>query len=284
MIWGWLCALAAAGCYGVASVGQAVGVRALSRAPRGATLQHRAWAGRWYAVGLALDGIGFVAAVVALQALPLFVVQAAVAASVGVTALVARIALGVELGRVQVIALAGLATGLVVLSASAPTQSVQPVSSQIEWILVAFAVPLAVVAAAVWWRAARSECAAVALAVCAGLSFAGVGIASRVVVVATPWWSTVATPPIWAIAAYGLVSTLVFASALARGSVTVVTAVSLSVETVVPTVVGLVVLGDRIRPGFEVPVGCGLLIVIISCMGLAGRAHPEVAEEAINIG
>ena len=44
-----------------------------------------------YLAGLALDGLGFVGNVVALRQLPLFLVEAIVAGSVGVTAVIAAL-------------------------------------------------------------------------------------------------------------------------------------------------------------------------------------------------
>ena len=83
---GLLGAFAAAVLYGAATVLQAAGVRSLRLVPAGAPLPARLWAGRLYAVGLALDGLGFLASIAALRTLPLFVVQSAIASSVAVTA------------------------------------------------------------------------------------------------------------------------------------------------------------------------------------------------------
>ena len=64
-----------------------------------------------YVAGLALDAAGFAATVVALRVLPLFVVESAVASSVGVTALVAARWLGARLLRPERIALVVLGVG-----------------------------------------------------------------------------------------------------------------------------------------------------------------------------
>ena len=80
-------ALAAALCYGVASVLQAV---AAARTSSGAAVDPRLL-GRLltqgpYLAGLGLDGVGFAASLLALRSLPLFLVESAVASSIGVTA------------------------------------------------------------------------------------------------------------------------------------------------------------------------------------------------------
>ena len=99
MLTGLLGAFAAAILYGAATVLQAAGVRSLRLVPAGASLPARLWAGRLYAVGLALDGLGFLASIAALRTLPLFVVQSAIASSVAVTALLAVAFLGARLER-----------------------------------------------------------------------------------------------------------------------------------------------------------------------------------------
>ena len=52
-----------------------------------------------YVAGLGLDAVGFVASLVALRSLPLFLVQAVIASSVGVTAVLAWRFLAVRLDR-----------------------------------------------------------------------------------------------------------------------------------------------------------------------------------------
>src|SRR5437588_8223835 len=75
-----------------------------------------------YVGGLALDAVGFIAALVALRTLPLFVVQAGVAGSVGVTALTAVRVFGFRLRTPDKIALVALILGLGLLCASARGQ------------------------------------------------------------------------------------------------------------------------------------------------------------------
>jgi hypothetical protein len=124
---GLLGALLAALAYGAATVLQAVGVRRAAALPPGTPWRGRGRAGRPYAVGLALDGIGFLASVAALRTLPPFLVESAVASSVAVTAVLSVVVLGVRLGAAEVVALlvvvAGL-TGLALTAAAGP--AVQP--------------------------------------------------------------------------------------------------------------------------------------------------------------
>src|SRR3954467_3221536 len=95
---GLVAALASAVAFGVASVLQAVGSRRIATAAPGARLRLRLLRSLPDPAGLARDAAGFAAMVVALRSLPLFVVESAIASSVGVTALVAVRWLGARLG------------------------------------------------------------------------------------------------------------------------------------------------------------------------------------------
>src|SRR3954447_18146481 len=122
MGWSLLGAMLAAVCFGVASVLQAVGARAASRAGTGAVdpgLVVRLL-GQWpFLLGLGLDLVGFLAELAALRQLPLFVVQAAVAASLAVTAVVAAWVMHSRLRGREWAAVAVLCGGLALLGLSA---------------------------------------------------------------------------------------------------------------------------------------------------------------------
>jgi hypothetical protein len=261
-------AFLAAVLYGVASVVQAVGARRLVAVPGTAPVLARVLAGRWYAVGLILDGLGFLASLAALRTLPLFVAQTIVGASVGVTAVVAFAFLGARLSSVQVLALLCLAAGLVALGISAPVESRRHLSRAGLWLLVAALVALTVLA--VRARRARSGQGFLGLAVAAGLGFAGVAVSARVLPLPHPLWKTVREAPLWTLAGYGVQSTVCYGAALARGPVTVVTALALAVETILPGSIGLAFLGDRVRPGFGVVALAGFVLALGGCLGLAG--------------
>src|SRR4051812_7048730 len=100
MITGLLAALVSAVCYGVASVLQAVAARSAPRTdgvdPR---LLLRLLGRPAFLGGLVLDVVGFAAQFVALRTAPVFLVQAALAAALAVTAIVAVPVLGVRLAR-----------------------------------------------------------------------------------------------------------------------------------------------------------------------------------------
>lgn len=268
-----LAAVVTSATYGVATVLQAVGSRRIAVAPVDARLLLRLMRSVPYLAGLALDGVGFVASVVALRSLPLFVVQSAVASSIGVTALTARLWLATRLGAGEWAALAVMGAGLVLLAASAEAEGARPLSLVGQWLVLALTVLVAGLSAVVA-RAAAGR-AAGALAVAAGLGFSGVGIAARALDLASPWWPVLRQPLLWSLAIGGVVAMTCYAAALQRGVVTVVAGITLAVETIVPAVVGYAVLGDRARPGFAGVAVAGLVLTLGAAVALARHADPE---------
>ena len=236
MTWALLAALVTAVTYGLAAVLQSIGSRRLALAPVDARLLLRLTRSAPYLAGLALDAVGFAATVLALRVLPLFLVQAAVASSVAVTALGARIWLGARLGRSDRAGLAVLGSGLGLLAVSAQAEGAAPLPTPGQWAVLAASVGVAGLAA----LAARAPAArsGVALAACAGLGFSGVGVAARAIDLGPPWWHVLGGPLLWALGVAGLVAMTCYAAALQRGAVTVVAAVTFAVETVLPAVVG----------------------------------------------
>jgi drug/metabolite transporter (DMT)-like permease len=262
-----LCAVA----YGLATVLQAVATRRVPTAegfdPR---LLVRLAGSLPYLGGLALDAIGFAASVLALRTLPLFLVQAAVASSVGVTAIAARVWLQVGLGRREVAALWFLGLGLLLLAVSARAEQAAAVAVPGQWALAAGVLPLAGLVA--WAGLWRRERAGLGLAAGAGLGFVGVGIAARVLTIPQPGWHLLASPVAWALVGYAAVALYCYAAALQRARVTVVAAVTFSVETVVPALIGLEFLGDRPRAGFTLVALAGFAATVGGALALAGLA------------
>ena len=275
MLIAWVCDAGATVGYGVGTVLQAVGAR---RAKTSSYLDVRLF-GRLarqvpYVGGLVLDGAAFIAALVALRSLPLFVVQAAVAASVGVTALVMVRVFGFRLTRTDVFALFGLALGLALLAASARVGAGSHLNDTGGWLLLAGVVVVAV-GGVVAARLHNDTRAALGLAACAGLGFAGTAIGERAVHVPSPIWHVVFEPVAIALVLYGACGMLMFASALQRGAVTATAAVMFAVETVVPAFVGIAVLGDRTRPHLAPLAVVGFLLALGASVSLARYTEPE---------
>jgi drug/metabolite transporter (DMT)-like permease len=245
-----VCALVANVSYGLGTVLQSAGARRASTAAHlDVMLFARLSRQPSYVAGLGLDAIGFVASLIALRTLPLFAVQAAIAGSIGVTAIAAVFVFGLRLRRSDTIALVVLMTGLGLLAVSAGSERPAHLSRLGEWAMVA-GVGVVVLAGAMAARL-RGAAGGVGLAICAGLGFTGTAIAARTMHFPAVGWHVVFEPLLFALVGYGTCGMLMFASALQRGSVTATSAVTFAVETIVPSVVGLTALGDHTRPHFQ---------------------------------
>jgi hypothetical protein len=267
-----LAAAAAALCYGIGSVLQAVAARRAAPVGFDVRLLTRVATQLPYVAGLGLDLAGFLFAIVALHSLPLFLVQSVVAGSIGVTAVAAVAVLGARLKRVEVVALGLVAVGLVLLAVSARPGRAHPMPDPAQWLVLAL-LPLFAWGAAA--AATRSSAAAgVALAGAAGAGFGAVGVAARGLVLPHPWWHAVTTPAVWTIVGFGLLALLSFAAALQRATVTAAAAVMSAVETVLPSAVGLTVLHDGTRGGIgAAAAGLGFVLTLTGVFGLARYAE-----------
>jgi len=266
MVLGLAFALFAALAYGGGSVLQGVAARRAEAGPGlDPRLVVRLARSAPYVCGLGLDLGAFLASLVALQTLPLFLVQSALAGSVGVTAVIASV-VGVRLRGREIGSLIILGVGLLLLATSAQPEQGRPLPLGVRWGLLSFVVVLGGAGALVARRKAGSG--APALAVLAGLAFTAVAVTARSLVVPSPPWHALADPGLWAIVADGVLGMLLFTTALQRGSVTSVTAVTFAVETIVPAGLGLAFLGDTTRPGYAQVAAAGFFLTIAGTLAL----------------
>lgn len=272
MAFGLISALAAAVLYGVATILQAIGVSRIAAADD-THLLARLWAGRLYAVGLLLDLGGFVATVVALRGLPLFLVESAVASSVAVTAVLSVIVLGLRLHRLEKVALAGVVVGLALLAVTAAEGPPRHVHPHMGWVLLAGSLAVAALLGVGILLRGRASC--LVLSTASGLGYACVGLASRVLDSHRPWPHLLASPTLWALVVHGVLATVAYGFALDRGRVTTVAAITFAIETVLPSAIGLSLLGDEIRAHLAGVAVVGFVLTLAGCLGLAGRAEPE---------
>lgn len=286
MWFGLVCALFAAICYGVASTVQAVAARAETDDRRGVDprLLFRLL-GQWrYLSSIALDALGFVGQITALRSLPLFVVQATMAASIVVTALVAIRWFGMRLSRPEWVSVAVVCAGLALLGASAESEGAGHVGRSFHWGLLVAAAVLAVAGIAAGRLPDPARTAVLGLV--SGLGFGMVGVAVRVL----PTLSIgplLADPATYAGIAGGILASWFYASALQRGGVVAATAMMLVGETVPASVIGVVLLGDHTRPGWTPFAVAGFVIAVAGALVLARFGEvgqPEPAADPVTVG
>lgn len=267
MLVGLVCALGASLCYGIGSVLQAVAARdAVSSEhldPRLVLRLLRAWR---YLLGMSLDGVGFLLSLVALRSLPLYVVQAVVSSFLAVTAVAGAVLLGTRMRKAEQCALVVVVMGVALVSLSAAPESAAAPGSIVEWLLLASAVLLVLVALPSGRLVGRQG--AWVLGGVAGLAFGVVAVSARLLSSLTggslvgSLHQMLGSPSAYALLVAAPLALVTYATALQRGSVVQATAPLVVGETVLPALVGLILLGDHARPGWGVPATAGFLLAV----------------------
>jgi drug/metabolite transporter (DMT)-like permease len=280
---GLFCALGSAVCFGTASVFQAVAAR---RAAAGSDasgvdvgLLMRAVRQGWYVLGLALDAAGFALELVALRTVPIYVVGAALAASLAVTAVVAAWLLKARLGAAEWGAVAVVCVGLAALAAASGAEGHGTGGPGLRWGTLVAAV-LVLASGAVAGRLPERVRAAV-LGLGAGVGFGVVTVAVRLIPDFTVS-GVLANPASYAVLVGGGAAFMLLTTALQRGSVTAATAGMVIGETFGPALVGVLALGDRTREGLTGLAVAGYLLAVLGALALArfGEGGAEPADEA----
>jgi drug/metabolite transporter (DMT)-like permease len=255
-----LCAV----CYGVATALQA---RAAST---GSLLQVlRRWP---FLLGILLDIAGFGAQLLALRYRPLYVVQAAQAGNLAITAVVCVPLLGIRLRARQWTAVLAVCAGLALLGASSGPEGATTASQRIRLALL-FAAILLGVAAVLAARLDPPSGPRVQGAV-AGLGFGLTALAARSLSSFTPT-ALLRDPAAYALAISGVCAFLSFAAGLQRGVVTTIAALTVLGETALPAALGITLWHDHTRPGWAVPAALGFALAMAGALTLSSYAEPE---------
>jgi drug/metabolite transporter (DMT)-like permease len=254
-------ALVSALCYGVAAVLQALAARKTTRLV-GVVAQVP------FLVGGALDVLGFGSQFLALRSLPVFVVQAAQASGLAVTALVAIPVLGSRLTGRQWAAVGAVAAGLAAVSVTAVPAAAESVTLKVRVLLAACVIVLAVAGLAA--SRVRGKQRGTTLGLVAGLGFGVVALCARALELRTFW----SDPAAYGLVGAGIVAFVFYTSALQRGNVTTTVAAIVVAETLLPAIVGVLVLGDRIRPGL-LPVAAGAFALVVAGAVVLARTQNE---------
>jgi hypothetical protein len=276
---GWLLLAGAILAYGFANFFQAI---AATRLTTNTTLHPglflRLASHRTYLVGLLMQFGGFLCAFGARADLPLFLVQSAVAAGLGVTALLGVFVLHWQLPRAEVGLLITLGLGLTALIVSAQRSPSKSLATGEIIALGAAAIGIAAIGSlAVKLHGAPGS---VALGCLAGLSFGAAAVASRPLAGAHSLGQIVTNPLLYILLVHAGVGQLMLGLALQRGSTTAAVAAMDASAAIPAALIGLFLLGDRIEPGLEWLAGVGFVVTLGSIIGLTRYAEPQHALES----
>ncbi|WP_336112885.1 DMT family transporter [Streptomyces sp. PTD9-10] len=279
-----VCALAAAVCFGTATVLQAVAARQAGTGGGGeAALLLRALRQWRYLAGLALDGLGFLFQIAALRSIPIYAVSAALASSLAVTAVVAARLLRVRLTGTEWGAVGVVCVGLAMLGLAAGPEGDREGSDTLKWAMLATAVGMLVLALLGGRLTGRMR--ALVLGLGAGFGFGVVEVSVRLIDSLRPA-DLLTNPAAYALLIGGGAAFILLTSALQRGAVTTATAGLVIGETIGPAAVGVIWLGDRTREGFAWLAVLGFAVAVAGALALArfGEAPASDGEAVQAVG
>jgi hypothetical protein len=271
---GWLFLAAMIIAYGVANLLQSMAAARTSHEQRfHPSLLLRLAGHRTYLLGIGCQVIAFVLAFLARRELPLFLVQASVAAGLGVTALLGVVVLKWRLPAAELALLGALGVGIAGLIVAAEPAPSRQLGFGAE---VALGVVLAIVALAGFFAVRlRGAPGSVALGSLAGVGFGAAAVASRPLAAVDEVHRFVTHPLLYLLIAHSLVGQLLLGLAMQRGSTTAAVAAMDAASAVPAAVIGLVLLGDRIWPGLEWLAMLGFLVTLGAVLGLTRYAEPQ---------
>jgi hypothetical protein len=216
---------------------------------------------------------GFGLALFARRDLPLFLVQSAVAAGLGVTTILGVVILKWQLPRTEVILLVLLCIGLtaLVLAAKPSPSHEMGIGGMVGLIIALLGIAI------FGFFAARLHGAlgSVVLGSLAGVGFAGAAIASRPLASAGSLAEFATDPLLYLLLAHTVVGQLLLGLAMQRGSTTAAVAAMDAAAAVPAAIVGLLFLGDEVQPGRGWLVGFGFVLTLAGVIGLSFYAEPQ---------
>ncbi|WP_207842220.1 hypothetical protein [Williamsia soli] len=295
MIYGVLAALFACIAYGTSSVLQAYGARkskgdALSRgetagletATGGPTLRATMAAvlTTAFIAGTCLDVVGFAGNAVGSRLAPLFLSQTIVSAYLVVTAILGIFVLGITLLPRDWIAIGAVVAALCAIGLSADQDGHGHDGTWFHWgVLIAAVVLFAISSALVRWLGSR---AAIAAGLCAGAMFGVVAVSVRILHGISDFdiVEILSDPAAYAIALAGVGGYYLNTVALQLGSVNSATAAVVVGETVIPSIIGIIWLGDDALPGRTWLAVVGFVVAVAGAMVIAWSGAAQAANEA----
>ena len=265
--------------YAAGSILQAVGAQRSTGTVR--TLGHPL-----YLLGVACDLLAWAGSMVALRELAVYQVQSVLAGSLALTVIGARLILASRLRIRDVVAVVVTIAALTVLAMSAGPQEEVAASSRLR---LGFCVA-ALAAALVGWGATKVASPGVVAAL-AGLCFGGAALSGRALALpaqptehlSAAGLAIVTEPLTAALLVFAATGMLLYTNALQHGQVGPVTAVLWIGEVVAPSAVGLALLGDTVRPGWElaaavaglVTVGAAVILATAPATGATAQPSPD---------
>lgn len=129
--------------------------------------------------------------------------------------------------------------------------------------------PLPVAAAGYILAKMKGYRSSIGLAILGGLAFGGTSVVGRILTFSHPVWHVLYNPLVFPLIANGVLGILLFSTALQRAQATVINATMTASQTLIPTVIGIIFLGDVARHGLGYLIIIGTVLTTSGVVGLA---------------
>ncbi len=226
-----------------------------------------------YLGGLLLQIVGWVLCLVALQVLPIFLVQSVIAASIVVTAIGEWIITRHSLNKLAYIAIIGVLSGLVLVGLAAKPSHATLGNDEIHTILEL--APIVLIILGVFFIYLKKRISSSFLALLSGISFGATSLIGRIIVFHNPVWLMLKDPLLWALVVYAVLGQYLFTVALQRSSGTKANALMISTQTLVPSFLGILYFNDKFRDDLFGLVVLGAILVVVGCI-IIGKVDKQI--------
>ncbi len=262
-----LAAVSASLLFGVAAVLQAKGAH---RATGLRILLHP-----MYLAGSLFDGVAWLLSILAMQHLPILAVQTMLAASLGVTVVLGAVFLGIRPNSRVWVSVGLIVSACVVVVAAAEPGRPGPAPEGFSWALAVTLFALVAVSIPAYRTPRTHWCALLS-----GLAYSGGAVAARALHGGSVG-TLIAEPLVWLIGGFSAVGAVMYARALETrpDAVNEATAWLWTVEIVVPSIIGVLVLGDRVRSGWMVPAAIAVVAAVVATIRISASPSSALTPE-----
>jgi hypothetical protein len=223
-----------------------------------------------YILGTTLDLLGWLLFLLAARRLPLFLVLSFGALSLVVTVVLARAYLSIKISHSHKLAILSIIGGTFLLGIAARPSSVyiHTVNIYFRLAVEVFLIPV-LIAGLLLLKSSKERHVPTFLALLAGLCFGATGILARVIRFSHIDERFIFRPLFLSLVVYGIFGAIFLASALQRDNINRVNSLLFTSELTIPSVLGVIFLGDSVRHGLWPLMIIGLIASIIGTISIA---------------
>jgi hypothetical protein len=269
----YLAAIAASICYGGATVLEQVGARrqkdivAINLNNIVSLLKQLP-----YFLGIILDLLGWIFFLIAVRKLPLFLCLSFVAFSLVISAILDKYLFKTKIPRNEIFAIISVMFGIIMLGVSAKPTSAKNVNHLFILSIELLVIPLGIIGLSVL-KSVKNDYSGIILAAFSGLTFGITGIISRFIQFNSFSIKYLVQLPILVLILYGILGMVFLAAALQRDNINRVNSLLYSAELAIPSILGIIYLGDQVRDELWPIMILGLILVTFG--SIAVSMHTE---------